>query len=270
MTRWIFGLLFVASTLHAASTVFSSCTAGSITVSPCPSDQNLDTGLTGPDYFVGAYAAVTEFNATNLQNFGGTPPITGGHDLDAVANAASVVTDTSAPPLSATAQASDTETYVSAGPVRSGIIEFDIGLGYLHEDIGGSATVTITDGTHTYSYIGGGGIHGSTSPVHCGTEDCEYTATVPFELGTTFQVSVATGAGAGPGSSQGGHDGEAQLVFNIFDANGAPVPFALAPEPSTWALFSLGTLSVGWFVRQRRRREQPKIEMFKASEIVLG
>jgi hypothetical protein len=86
-------------------------------------------------------------------------------------------------------------------------------------------------------------------------EDCEYTATLPFQLGTTFQLSVSGDAGAGPGPSLGGREGEAQVVFNIFDANGAPVPFAAVPEPSTWALFSLAMLSGGWFARQRRTRQ---------------
>ena len=253
MARLIIALLFAASVLHAASTVSSSCTAGSNTISPCSTDPNLITGLTGPDYFAGAYASVTEFSATNLQGYGGTPAIPGGYGLDAIANAATVATDASAPPLSATAHASDTETYASLGPLRSGSIELDIGLGYLHEDGPGVVTVTITDGTDTYTYSGGGGIFGSTPPVSCGTEDCVYTATLPFQLGTTFQISVAANAAAGPASSNGGHDGEAQVVFNILDANGASVPFAAVPEPSTWALFSLAMLCAGWFARHRVR-----------------
>jgi hypothetical protein len=254
LARLILAVLFAASALQAASMVFSSCTAGSATIAPCSTDPNLMTGLSGPDYFVGAYAAVTEFSATNLQGFGGTPAIPGGYGLDAVANAVSVVTDTSAPLLSATAQASDTGTYTSVGLPRSGSIEFDIGLGYLHEDAEGVATVAITDGTHTYTYAGGGGVFGSTPPVHCEMEDCLYTATLPFQIGTTFQIAVAASAGAGPGSSGGGHDGEAEVLFNIFDTNGASVPFAAVPEPSPWALLSLAMLSAGWFARRRPRR----------------
>ena len=234
--------------------VFSSCTAGSITISPCSTDPNLISGLSGPDFFVGAYAGVAEFSATNLTVFGGTPPIPGGHGLSAEADAFSIVYGPSAPPLSGIAQASNTVTYESAGTPRSGSIEFDIGQAYLHEDAPGVVTITITDDTHTYTYLGGGGIFGSTPPVHCGTEDCEYTATLPFQLGTTFQISAAAHAGVGPGPSEGGHSGLAQVVFNIFDASGAPVAFTAVPEPSTWALLVLAMSSAGWFIGWRRIR----------------
>jgi hypothetical protein len=254
MARSILLLVLATSALHAASTVFSSCTAGSIAISPCSTDSNLITGLAGPDYFVAAYAAVTEFSATNLPLFGGTPDISGGHGVSAEADAAAVALDSSAPPLSATAQASDTVAYASVGVPRSGTIEFDIGLGYLHEDAPGVVGVTITDGTHTYTYTGGGGIFGSTAPIHCGIEDCEYTAALLFLLGTTFQVSIAANAAAAGSSSPKGRDGLAQVVFNIFDANGAPVAFAAVPEPSMCGWLGLAVLSAGWFVRGRRLR----------------
>ena len=253
MLRFLLAMLVASSALHASSFAFSSCTAGTTTVSPCPDDFTLTSGLSGPNYFVSAFAGTSEFIAAPDAIVPGSP---GGQELSAVANAAA---EEDAPPditLSATANASDSVTYSTNGPSRSGFIQFAVALGYLHQDAPGAASALLTDGVHQYSYSGGGGIYGSTPPLHCFIEDCEYEATVPFDLGSEFQVSVSANAAvavsSAPGSSRG-HDDDSQVVFRLLESDGAtPVPFSVTPEPSTWGLLLCG-LAIGACLVPRKR-----------------
>ena len=41
------------------------------------------------------------------------------------------------------------------------------------------------------------------------------------------------------------------LTFRVLDANGAPVPFFVTPEPSSWALLLLGLGACAWRLRKR-------------------
>ena len=227
MRRLVFVLLTIPCAAQATSTVFSSCSAGSTTLTPCPSDFTLTGGLTGPGYVAGAFAAANDFNNSPNVPEGG---------LTVIANAISRAFDPAAPVLSSLSYATDNMVYQSAGPTRAGFIQFEVTLGYLHQDVDGAATAQFSDGTNQYSYSGGGGVHGSTPPSHCFIEDCEYSATVPFELGTTFQVSVGANTLHFQGGFQPFND-LAQVTFTLLEADGtSPVAFTSAPEPSYGAL----------------------------------
>ena len=219
----VFVLLATSCTLHATSIVFSSCSAGATTLTPCPGDFTLSGGLSGPGYIAAAYAVANDFNSSPTVPEGG---------LTVVANAISLATGPAAPVLSSLAYATDSIVYQSAGPARAGFIQLQVMLGYLHQDINGAATARFSDGTNQYSYSGGGGAHGSTPPSHCFIEDCEYSATVPFELGATFQVSVGANTLHLQGGSQAYND-LAQVTFTLLEADRtSPVAFTAVPEPS--------------------------------------
>jgi hypothetical protein len=239
--RVLFALLIASCTLRATSVVFSSCSAGSTTLTPCPGDFTLTGGLSGPGYIAAAFASANDFNNSPAVPEGG---------LTVVANAISRASSPTAPLLSSLAYATDSIVYQSTGPERTGFIEFQVTLGYLHQDVDGAATAQFSDGVHQYSYSGGGGVHGSTPPSHCFIEDCEYSATVPFDLGTTFQVSV----GANTLHLQGGaqpYNDEAQVTFSLFEADGTtPVAFTAVPEPSYSGLI-LAVALAGCFVGKR-------------------
>lgn len=186
MRRLVFVFLAASCVSHATSIAFSSCTAGSTTLSPCPSDQNLMGGIIGPNYSIAAFALASESFPSWLPPV--SPPIPGGKELYAEADAGGIegYPPPPLPVLSATANASINETYYSTGPSRLGLIEFSIALGYVNAFFPGYVSVG------NYS-TGAGGI----PPYSCGPEDCLYTATLPFNLGTRFQVAASTSAGAG-------------------------------------------------------------------------
>jgi hypothetical protein len=254
MPRLFLTLLLACGVLPASASVFSSCTDGITTLSPCSNDPNLISGgISGPGYSVNAYAGVSAF-ATDSSLLPPTfPNIPDGQKLQAIAETVAVFNPgpTSSVPTAAQAHASETLTFTSGGPVHLGSIELEVLLGYIHEDTQGSASVTLTDGTHTYSYSGGGGIFGSTPPTSCNPEDCEYTATVPFDLGVPFQVSVSANSQLVASELEGGHDGGATVLFGLFDVNGAPVPSIPTPEPATASLLALS--AVAGVVLYRRR-----------------
>jgi hypothetical protein len=140
------------------------------------------------------------------------------------------------PPLSASANATDTTNYYTTGPSRPGFIEFTLEA-FILSSHGGVGDVDITDGVHTYNAGAGA------PPGKCGVEGCSlYTATLPFDLGTGFQISAFAGGSASVtpssptlGSAQGGQ--ASVTSFRLFEANGTtPVPFSAVPEPSNWGL----------------------------------
>lgn len=231
--------MMVTCVLHASTMTFSSCTAGTTTDSPCPSDVNLITGLSGPNYFVAAFAA--------------TGPGTGLPGTSVIAEAAAVYTGGAPPPLpalSAGAQASENDTYYTTGPTRLGFIQFDMDSG-ASSSHGGLGDVVLTDGVHSY---------GPGSGTHVGgcAESCHSIGTLPFDLGTEFQVLESASAGASltpssgvPDSVQGGF---ATVTFTLLEADGTtPVPFSVVPEPSSWALSVLG-FGLGCVLWWSRRR----------------
>ena len=239
MGRVALMLLVIASTLHGASTAFSTCSDGTITLTPCSTDPTLATGgITGSNYTVNAWAGTMEL-ATNASLFPpDVPNIIGGRQQQALADTVTTFLGP-VPPLTASANASDVQTYISGGPARPGFLQLEVLLGYIHEASPGVANADLNDGTHDYFYSGGAAIIGPTAPVLCNQEECLYSATVPFELGTTFQVSVSANSVIIAGEPEGGHDGGSTVLFGLFDANGSPVPFSAVPEPGTGAMLAI-------------------------------
>lgn len=253
-TQLAVALLLMSSAAYATSSVFTSCTAGSVTDTPCPSDSSLLTGITGPQgqLLVAAFAQATESAASNVSLFSQYPTIQNGEELSTVAETVAPSTNSSVSPLTGTANASVSDTYISSGPPRSGFLELQVQFGYLHEDAAGADTADFSDASYSYTYGGGGGINGSTAPFHCFIEDCEYVATVPFELGTEFQVAISSQSAVSSPSAMG-HDAGTTVLFALVDANGAPVSFTAVPEPSTGALVLLaGGVAACFALRSRR------------------
>src|SRR6202041_1972834 len=108
-------------------------------------------------------------------------------------------------------------------------------LDYLHSDATGTAEIVLADGVHTYDFDGGGGIHGPIAPTQCNPEDCIYSGTLPFDLGSAFEASAAAQAS---GYSKA-VNASAAVTFSLFEADGTtPVSFSpstSAPEASTGA-----------------------------------
>lgn len=135
--------------------------------------------------------------------------------------------------LQLTAVASAGLTFVSAGPSRSGLLQLEIELFHQHE---GRSEVNLTDGVHDYKWS-------CTGAPGCDTNHpFDFAGTLPFMLGTKFQVDISTSSEAG-GPHHGGSGGA--LLFQLLDADTNTVPFSvtsepLTPEPSTWGLLVLG------------------------------
>jgi hypothetical protein len=89
--------------------------------------------------------------------------------------------------------------------------------------------------------------------------------TVPFELGTYFQVSAFAPMTPTefeinfPGQSFYAYN-NVNVSFQLFEADGVtPVPLFLAPQPSTFGLLLCGTLaSFGFTVTRRLRKTHAK------------
>ncbi len=236
--------------LQADVTTFSSCTAGTNTVSPCGGSLNFPGGIPNAAQ---AFAEASDNSIVPgiIPNL--VTPITG-QTLSAAALA--VAYGSQSIDVSAIAQANARGTYATGGPARSGFIEFDVAIDHAH---GGGATASFSDGTHTYSYNANGG--GSTPPSGtCGVSGCEWTATVPFELGVPFQVSVAADVSesetAGNSFVAHGSD-DATVVFELLNADRSPVPLLTnAPEPAAWTLLGLGLSIIGSAALIRNRRQR--------------
>ena len=249
MRRLLFALLASAACLHATSFAFTSCTAGTEVLSPCNSDFSLTFGgITGPDYFVRAFAqAPVTLNTSEFQ----------GSDVSTLTAAAAQAP--ASLPVQATAQAGDSVTYYTSGPARPGFIQFSIELDYLHEDFYGASEILLSDGVHQYSFIGGGGINGPIPPTHCFIEDCEYAGTLPFDLGAPFEASASSHSGSSGGP--GGANAAAVATFTLLEANGTtPVPHFVTPEPSAWQLLMIGLATCGALRRSARNRARSAAE----------
>lgn len=249
MFRLLVATLVAAAALQASSFTFSSCTAGTTTVSPCGGDVFTFNGIYGPDYeALGGTGASDNSNIFGPADLGGLPIIPSGYEISVGAGAVASSSGPN-PKLSAIAQASASKAFYSAGSPRLGFIQFDVSLSHLH---GGDSNVFISDGTHNYGY----------DAELCGFEGCQVTATVPFDLGSGFQVSTSAGVKefleptsdpcCGGGSAHGYDD--ALIVFRLLESDGAtPVPFSATPEPATWALLLFG-LGATWLAGTKRRR----------------
>jgi hypothetical protein len=249
MRRSLLILILTASCLHATSYTFTFCSAGEISLSPCNSNLNLDSGgLVGPNYLVRTYAAVPD-------------PLFATATMSALA-IGMLDSSTGAPPLFGIAGAGDTMTYGSQGPPRVGIIQFNVGLYYLHESSTDAATVTFTDGVHSYYFFSNDG--GSIPPTgQCFSEQCLYAGMLPFQLGSQFSASASVLAIASSnfGASQ------AVLDFSLFEADGTtPVAFFATPEPFPGGLQIVGLSLIGCALWKRRSASKRKSSALGASQ----
>lgn len=228
-TRALFVLLcFGAGCAEGASYAQTSCSAGSTTFTPCPGDIFLNGGIVTPDYTIAAFAGA------GIQ-LPGQPP----WQISAVAETVAF-TNTNVP-VSASASAGETLNFDSSGSGQ-GFIDFSVALTYVHFDVHGASTITFSDGTHTYDFIGGGGVNGPITPTHCSIEDCEYNGQLPFDLGGPFTVS-ATAYSLGGAVARQGHNSAGTASFSLVGPDGVtPVGFQAesAPEPGAAALFLMG------------------------------
>lgn len=156
---------------------------------------------------------------------------------------AAVYSSGPSPELSAIAHAKASNVFYSGGPSRLGFIQFDVEASHLH---GGISNALLTDGTHQYGY----------NSEFCGFEGCQQTETVPFNLGSEFQIStsadVEESLEPSPFGDPHGSD-DAIVVFRLLEADGTtPVPFSATPEPSSWGLLLFG-LAIGMCLMSRRR-----------------
>ena len=223
---------------------YTSCTAGTTTDSPCPGNLLLTTGLSGPNYFVFAFAQVSD-----------TP---GNLSALAETTAAYLFCTFECPPpppvLSVSAQALIDDTYYTNGPARAGFIQLSVGITAEHVLF---ADDRINDGPYQYRTCPPGS-HGS-------AVGCSGSARLPFELGIPFEVSLS--APVEPDSfsitpGENGHGGIAvvDVNFALFEADGStPVPFYPTPEPSTYGLvlsaFTAYLLAQEWNRSRRQRRD---------------
>lgn len=255
MRRLLMAMMVASSALYGTSMTLSSCTAGITTLSPCPGNFSLTTGLSGPNYFVSAIAAASDSTAPPPDAlFGPPPPVPGGRTLFAIAGVSGSYSGgppPPLPPLSAHADASASITAVTEGPPRTGFIQFGLDITSTHDDLG--TNISMTDGIHSY------GPGSGAPPFGCHFVSCFYTATLPFDLGTEFQVSASVMAGGSLSPQSGrlgfGQDGDAALSFRLLEPDGkTPVSFFVVPEPSTRVLLFIAFVSAAWFLRKGDRQ----------------
>jgi hypothetical protein len=190
----------------------------------------LNGGINTPEYSLAAFAGAPA-------GFSGTPPT----QVSAVAETYAVSNDATV--VSASAKAGETNQYLGGGSGQ-GIISFDVQFSYAHFDVYGADEVILSDGVHTYDFVGGGGIHGPIAPKNCFIESCEYVGVLPFDLGANFTATANSFSEAGGGRQ--GHDASASASFTLLAADGiTPVGFGLAgvPEPSTVGLYVFGLVA---------------------------
>ena len=163
-----------------------------------------------------------------------------------------------------TITATAADTLVTAGPVRPGVIEYQLFTSHstsmagspdsYYTNITGYSEVGISDGLHTYTQM------------DCPDINCQSAFLfAPFELGTTFSTySLATEGG--PSSVPSIVANQSGVIFNLFEADGttpvpiletpdgtASIPIAFSPEPGTLAICGVG-FTVGAAVLWWRRR----------------
>jgi hypothetical protein len=246
LRRLLLALVIGASLLPAETVVSTSCTAGGMTVSPCGGTFIFPGGLPG------AMAAADASDDSIVPGIIASPglPVIAGRDLSAAAVAIASGQNT---PVSADAHALASDIFDSAGPLRPGFIQFDVTLTQLH---GGTAGASLSDGVHTYDYSAPGG--GSTPPFGTCFEGCAYTATVPFDLGSDFQVSVDANVTESLDAGASGivdHGTVSSIVtFRLLEADGStPVAFSTVPEPATAGFLLLGIAAISFQLVRKLR-----------------
>ena len=220
--------------LHATTIATTSCTAGSITDTPCPGNLDLTTGLSGPNYFVSSYAQATDSPLGNIVVIGGATA------------SYTAVPGLSEPPLSATDQAVVDDTDYTSGPVRMGFIHITETISSLH-----------ALPTTTWSITGGPYSYGACLPGTSSGQGCTGSATFAFELGIPFQVmaSASDSVAVSPPETGYGASDQVTLTFSLFEADGTtPVAFSPIPEPSAVTLSLFGFLAFAFLGRRLTNR----------------
>lgn len=227
------GAFLFIGTAHAAT--LSTCTLQTTTISN-PTGCTLNAGQTSYDF--------ADSGAT-FQTIGAT------EWLQAYGDAGIVVNEQSVRGSAAVSATGDVTTYFSSnGPVRLGAITITNNT----ENYGGSArpgsnaSVIVTDGVHTYNF----GIVCDTQ-ISCGVLP---TTTVAFNLGSSFSVeetfSVSDSVPAISGGVMYYDTAAAAISFSLSETNGSPVAANMAPEPTTFALFALASLTFSvWILRRK-------------------
>lgn len=246
MLRSVLLVFLISLAAYADTSTYTSCTAGTTTVSPCGGSYEFPGGLTNQ-----AQAGAAASDSSIIQGAAmGLPPING----QTLSVGATAVVYGEADAVSATAQASANGTYATSGAARSGFIEFDVSLSQIH---GGDSTAVLSDGTHVYSYDALSG--GSTPPSGTCFEGCNWTGLEPFTLGVPFSVStsaavtetlVANSSGVAHGNTDG------IVEFELFEADGA-TPVSLAtdvPEPAAISMLILASVLLVVSVRGTRTK----------------
>ncbi len=159
--------------------------------------------------------------------------------------------------LNFSASASDSGTFVTAGPARLGYIHFHMSDG---QPSFGVAAAGISDGVHTY-------VQGPCQSASVCSDGSEVIA--PFELGTTFTVKAMINAAgqAFYSNTDAFSSGAAVAIDGLYEADGttrvklSSAPWGtpeiamnlLTPEPTSSALLGAGLMVIGAAAQKRRR-----------------
>ncbi len=237
MGRFLLLILAATSVARADSFASASCTYGSTTQTATQTGTQAGTNPTSasctvPVNGMGGEVGVVTADAVTEGSVSGT--------LASINGDEKVVAQFDVPlnaKWSAIATLDDSLALATAGPKRAGFIQFDIRT--ISEAPG---DVFISDGVHKYSY-----------------QQAIGTTTLPFNLGSAFQVSLSADEQIG-GNNPPPPDFEladrgAHVSLSLLEANGTTaVPLVITPEPSTWSLLFLG-LWGAWFRFSRRAIE---------------
>ena len=209
---WRIPLLAIAScfALQASPIVFTTCSVGDTTATPCPPGGLSDPPLNNVQMSVFVTAAQPTVNDIALVGFpvyfnNGCPP-------DVCPQ----------PAASASVRLTVNDIDYTTGPERSGLIQVTASIDNERSE---SAGWRINDGVHAYVDC----LPGFSS----GVFGCMGTATVPFELGVPFSVNavVANSIFVPPGQTVRGPSGVVQLMFTLFEADGTtPSPSSRPPN----------------------------------------
>ncbi len=237
MGRFLLLILAATSVAQADSFTSASCTYGSTTQAQTQTGTNANP----VSCFVQVFAANApiggvQANAQTFTSVSGTQAFVEGgakavEEFDVQQYSQYLTAD-----FSAIATADNSQNFATPGSKRAGFIRFTI------QTDTGNGSEFISDGVHQYSFQQSNGIQQSIGPT-----------TLPFDLGSPFQVSVSADAGVGPPPQKEFINGaDANVSFSLLEANGTTaVPLFITPEPSTWTLLLLG-LCGAWFTLSRR------------------
>lgn len=225
MRLFLLTVIVAGSLSHAASMTSASCTLGTTTQTVTdPFSSSCFISVQGFSEGVGADARVSESLGEGQSTI----------FVNVDAGAAGIPLDSI---WSASASAEDSLTLLSekVPPFAShGSIQLDI-----------SGNAFITDGVHEYDP--------SDLPlIQCHFGGCDYGGTLPFDIGTEFQVSVSAGVEGGFCFSTCA-SADSSITFSLFEADGMNAGFEVAPpipEPSTLGLVLFGIAAAGLIARR--------------------